>query len=47
MKCFMLGRSVIKIRALASAADCRVVSGRECHEADSGWLQGVGLVDGG
>lgn len=38
---------MIKGRGLASPSGCCAVSGQECPNADLGWLQEVGLVDGG
>lgn len=38
---------MIKIRVLVSSSVCGVENGFVCHEADSGWLQEVGLVDRG
>lgn len=38
---------MVKIRVLASSSGCGGENGLECHKADLGWLQEVGLVDGG
>lgn len=35
---------MVKVRVLALSSGCGVENGLECHRADSGWLQEIGLV---